>query len=322
MRYRAVHAPGGNRLGDVRLDVNASFAAQDVWLQQVSRASVRKSRLQTGIRRAAYRLEPARLREALVNTGIRRQWLVEFQDYWDNVVGGRPLTVMDFHNLRFAYRLRSQEQPPKWETAEDALANWQAPKRLYGTLNSVYQAALQPAKDKRLLSGLLRPGWRVLEYGCGIAPMYATWRRFLSHVPTRWTLADIPGFSFHYGRHVFAADAEAEFALIDDFADPLAGVEGLFDLIIVQTVFEHLDHPRRIGEYLLARLRPEGLFWFDYINTDPTGLNTPGGTAERLATLQYLDEHLSIVHGDFEVGDRSLATTIGRKTETRVTCRA
>jgi SAM-dependent methyltransferase len=314
MGYRAVHAPGGNRLGDVRLDLNASFAAQDVWLQQVSRSSVRKSRLRTTLRRAAYRLEPTRVREAFVNAGIRRQWLLEFQDYWDNVIGGRPLTVMDFHNLRFAYRLRSQEQPLRWATAEDALANWQAPKRLYGTLNSVYQAALQPAREGRLLSRLLQPGWRMLEYGCGIAPMYTTWRRFLSHVPTQWVLADIPGFSFHYARHIFAADAEADFALINDLADPLQSVEGPFDLVIMQTVFEHLDHPRRICEYLLARLKPGGLFWFDYINTDPTGLNTPAGSAERLTTLQYLDEHVSIIHGNFEVSDRSLTTAIGRKT--------
>jgi SAM-dependent methyltransferase len=272
--------------------------------------------MRTGLRRAVYRLEPARLREALVNTGIRRRWLLEFQDYWDNVIGGRPLTVMDFHNLRFAYRLRSQERPPRWETAEDVLANWQEPKRLYGTLNHVYQAALQPAREGRLLYQLLQPGSRTLEYGCALAPMYATWRRFLSHVPTQWVLADIPGFSFHYARHIYAADAEAELVLINDLTDPLQNVhvDRPFDLIIVQTVFEHLDHPRAICEYLLARLKPGGLFWFDYINTDPTGLNTPAGTAERLATLQYLDEHLSIVHGNFEVGDRSLTTTVGRKT--------
>ena len=30
--------------------------------------------------------------------------------------------------------------------------------------------------------------------------------------------------------------------VIDDFADPLVGVDGQFGPIIVQTVFEHLDH--------------------------------------------------------------------------------
>jgi hypothetical protein len=69
-------------------------------------------------------------------------------------------------------------------------------------------------------------------------------------------LADIPGFSFHFARHALGREAEAELPVIEDFDNPLAAVEGEFDLIIVQTVFEHLDSPRLIAEYLLDRLKP------------------------------------------------------------------
>lgn len=101
--------------------------------------------------------------------------------------------------------------------------------------------------------------------------------------------------------------------VIDDFADPLAGVAGQFDLIIVQTIFEHVDHPRRVGEYLLDRLKPGGLFLFDYVRTEGTGLDTPIALAERRSTLEYLGEQLTFEGGEFRIDDRSLHQCIGRK---------
>jgi 2-polyprenyl-3-methyl-5-hydroxy-6-metoxy-1,4-benzoquinol methylase len=140
---------------------------------------------------------------------------------------------------------------------------------------------------------------RILEYGCGIAPMYRTWRRFFAHIPTRWVLADIPGFPFHYARQVHGADAGVRFVTItpERFADPLQGVEGQFDLIILQEVFEHLDEPLRLAGYLVDRLAPRGLLHFDYIESDATGLDTPAGLEQRRETLKYLKSRLEIVEG-------------------------
>lgn len=306
--------PGGNYFDDVRLDLPASYRAQDEWLAQVARESVRESPLRTSRRRLVYRVEPYRLREALVNAGLRRQWFEEFRDYWENVLGGRPLTVIDFHNLRFAYRRRGQiTEQLSWENWSGHLANWQHPMHIFQTFDFVYRSGLHPAWHGTTLFELLEPRWTVLEYGCSIAPMYRTSRTFLSDRATNWVLADIPGFPFHYARHVYGRDAQASFHVIEQQDDPLSGLDGQFDLILVQTVFEHLDRPRLVAEYLLDRLRPGGLFWFDYPVTDISGLNTPTGQSEREATLEFLAERLDIVRGELRIDDRPLGQCIGRK---------
>jgi hypothetical protein len=306
--------PGGNYFDDVRLDLSASYREQDEWLARVERESVRDSAPRSSLRRLAYRVEPYRLREALVNTGLRRQWFEEFREYWENVVGGRPLTLIDFHNLRFAYRTRGQvTEQLSWESWPGHLANWQHPKHIFQTFDFVYRSGLHPAWHGRTLFELLERGWTVLEYGCAIAPMYRTWRSFLADRPTSWLLADIPGFPFHYARHVYGRDAEARFHVIEHPDDPLSGEDGQFDLILVQTVFEHLDRPRVVAEYLLERLRAGGLFWFDYPVTDVSGLNTPAGQDERRATLEFLAERLDVVRGELRIDDRPLGQCIGRK---------
>lgn len=249
-----------------------------------------------------------------MNAGIARSWFEEFRDYWEHVIDGRPLTVVDFHNLRFNYRQRAQSfETLAWPDRDAHLAHWQAPPNLFQTFDSVYRTALHPMWGGELLFDLLDRNFRVLEYGCGIAPMYRTWRTFLSATPSQWVLADIPGFSFHFTRHTLGRDAEAELSVIEDFDSPLAAVDGEFDLIVVQTVFEHLDRPRPIAEYLLDRLKPGGLFWFDYIRSAGTGLDTPAGLSERRTTLEYLAGELDVFRGKLRIDDDSLGTCVGRK---------
>jgi len=314
LAYKAVHLPGGNFFDDVRLDLPASYAAQDAWLRTLPKVSARTSRVRTAVRRAAHWKEPYRLREALVNAGIARSWFEEFRDYWEHVIDGRPLTVMDFHSLRFNYRQRAQSFATlTWPDRDSHLAHWQAAPNLFQTFDSAYRMGLHPMWGGEVLFDLLGRDFRVLEYGCGIAPVYRTWRTFRSTTPSQWVLADIPGFSFHFTRHALSRDAEAELPVIEDFDNPLAAVEGEFDLIIVQTVFEHLDSPRMIAEYLLDRLKPGGLFWFDYIRSAGTGLDTPAGLSERRTTLEYLAKQLDVVHGELRIDDDSLGACVGRK---------
>jgi hypothetical protein len=210
LSYKAVHLAGGNFFDDVRLDLSASYAKQSEWLLDVDKISAHGSSVRAAMRRGIYKREPYRLREALVNAGLRRQWFEEFRQYWEDVLDGRPLTVLDFHNLRFNYRRRHQSVARMaWPDQEHHIANWQTPANLFQTFEAVYRTALHPMWHGGLLSEHLRRGFRVLEYGCGVAPMYRTWRTFLSATSSQWVLADIAGFSFHYARHTLGRDAEA-----------------------------------------------------------------------------------------------------------------
>lgn len=315
MSYKAVHLAGGNFFDDVRLDLRASYATQSEWLLEVEKVSVRGSNLSTALRRSICRREPYRLREALVNTGLRRQWFEEFRQYWEDVLDGRPLTVLDFHNLRFDYRRRHQNvEQMAWPDQEHHIANWQSPPNLYQTFDSVYRTALHPMWHGRLLRKHLRHGFRVLEYACGVAPMYRTWRTFLNATSSRWMLADIAKLPLPL-RAAHAGQRRRGGAVIDDFCEPLRSDAGGFDLIFVQTVFEHLDRPQHIAEYPVDRLKPGGLLWFDYIRSAGMGLDTPSSLSQRRATLEFLGEHLAIIHGELRIDDASLGTCIGRKVD-------
>ena len=52
---------------------------------------------------------------------------------------------------------------------------------------------------------------------------------------------------------------------LKDFADPLKSISYNFDAVILHNVFEHLDHPRKIIEYLTKRINKNGIIFFDYM---------------------------------------------------------
>ncbi len=148
-----------------------------------------------------------------------------------------------------------------------------------------------------------------------MAPFYRTYRTYFNHIETEWYLADIPNFPFHYIRYVYGKDKEAKFICIseDKFDDPLMGVKDKFDLIIVSEVFEHLHKPKYIAEYLLNRLNPQGLFYFDYVKSSGNGYDNPQAVRERIPTLQLIAEKLDIIDGVLTVDGSEFGVCIGVK---------
>jgi 2-polyprenyl-3-methyl-5-hydroxy-6-metoxy-1,4-benzoquinol methylase len=313
----ARHLAGGNRFDDVRLDVDSSIREQEAWLAGAARVPVPAGTTSGNWSRLlAHRLlRRAGLWDPAVNDGLLRWWFQDFEGYWHGCLGGRPITLWDFRPLLFHYRCRFQRLAELvWSSPEQHVRNWQRPENLFLTLQAISRGAVDPVRSWAL-SHLLRPGMRVLEYGCGVAPVYRTWRQFFAHIPTRWVLADIPGFPFHYARHVYGADVGVGFVCItpECFADPLHGVEGQFDLIILLEVFEHLDEPRQRAGYLLDRLAPGGLLHFDYIESGGTGLDTPAGLEQRRETLRYLQSRLDVVEGAITPTGDVRGAVVGRK---------
>jgi 2-polyprenyl-3-methyl-5-hydroxy-6-metoxy-1,4-benzoquinol methylase len=312
---KAVHFPGGNHFENLRLDIPASFERQDQWLSQISKQAVSRARTAAFWDRMLFLgLRRLNLWEAAVTTGVIRSWLCTFSDYWQNCLQGRPIRPADFQGLYFLYRCKFQSLSARdWHSAEKHVANWQAPENLFLSFQLAYRTALDPIRSHDFLS-LMQPGMRILEYGCATGPMYATWRRFASHVPCQWLLADIPGFPFHYARHIYGRDESASFLTItpDRFNNPLQGL-GPFDMIILQEVLEHLDHPLHVIRLLVDALRPGGLLFMDYVKSEALHLDSEGGLRERMDVLRYLNDKFDWIKGQFKVEDRSLPQVVGRK---------
>lgn len=316
MGDRCPRLPGGNDYEDIRIDLPAAYALQDAWLRTVQKRSRRRLAATNFFRFwTTALLQKSKRLEAAAMTGLARGWFDEFSAYWEHCLGARPLCVADFHALRHAYRVRFQHHGDlEWSNATSHVANWQTPRNLFSTFSYVYGIAVRPLRGHHLLRRL-KPGMRVLEYGCSLAPYYRNWRDCFSHVRASWVLTDIPNFPFHFARYTYAGDAAVESMPVispDRLDAPLEGM-GKFDAIVITTVFEHLHKPLTVAKHLLDHLNEGGLFAFDYILSDAEELDTPAGLAERDETLAYLENALRIEHGDMSRPAESIGLCIGRK---------
>jgi len=315
---KAVHSKGGNFFDDIRLDLDASYRAQDAWLATVEK----KNRAGRNIIRnllcfAAFGfLQKIKRLETFVMMGMIKGWFLEFHQYWQEVLGGRPLTLMDFHQLRFLYRRRLQSNAVlPWTNYEKHVANWQTPEHLGLLFKNVYDCALHPVRIYPFFKQLKKNA-RILEYGCAFAPAYRSYRQFFNHKKARWVLADIENYAYHCSRFLFASDEDIEKMILikpSDFDDPLNKVEGQFDVVILMTVFEHLHKPRHIAEYLMSRLKEGGLFVFDYIKSEAKSLDSEAGLKERKETLDYLKGRLTFIEGGIQNENESVGLCVGIK---------
>lgn len=251
--------------------------------------------------------------EPLVMTGIKRQWFNEFNRFWKEVLNGRPISIMDFHMLKYTYRVRGQNLGKlEWNTPKEHMDNWKKDETFYSLFNLLYSNALYPFRNL----SMLRPKFRVLEYGCSHAPYYRSWRKYYNHIETSWVLADLKNITFLFSNYMYSSDYAIEkMILINEFnmANPLCNLEGEFDVIILTTVLEHVDSPVNVCKMLLGRLKKGGYFVFDYIKSDGLGLDSKQGLDERIEALQYILNTVKIVKGQIPDIDKSVGLCIGIK---------
>lgn len=314
----SIHTGEGDYFGNMRLDYDKAFSLLEQkypHLPNQPRPFGRAAWKNKLLLRAHAFLQEKKLFEPLTQLGIRRFWFEEFLAFWRDFLGGRPLTVMDFHQLRFHYRLLFQEiDSLDWNTTEQHMENWKRHKNFYLLFGVLYAHSLSPQRDLSFLnpSG---PN-RVLEYGCSHAPYYRAWRAYHNHIPAFWTLADIKNISFMFSRYSYRNDAPIErFVTIDEnnLENPLESVNGAYDTIILTTVLEHVHSPLAIAQMLTDKLKTGGKLLFDYIKSDATGLDSTQGKVQRRETLEYLDRMYTVVSGDFQDFDRDIGLCLGIK---------
>jgi 2-polyprenyl-3-methyl-5-hydroxy-6-metoxy-1,4-benzoquinol methylase len=310
---KSLHFEGGNFFDDMRIDIAESHRRLDrsTWTKNTKRSKY-QSIVAFYLTRITLWLG---INEFFVVNGVRKRWLYDFKNYWSEILNGRPLwNTLDFFMLLHDYRKRQQQKIQlEWNDPKQHLANWQHPDQLYATFHNVRACALHPIKSMELWKKVSK-GMRILEYGCSLAPYFYCYREFFSHLNCQWILADIPSYPFHYAKYLYRNDSDVEFVTIydSDFSNPLRD-ESNFDVVILTEVFEHLDDPLFISDYLLKRLRVGGLFVFDYINSEGKGLDHPKAQEMRQDCLKSILAQTQIMYGEVNDIAKSVGLCIVRK---------
>ena len=141
------------------------------------------------------------------------------------------------HPLLHDYRKRQQKNSEyDWQNSNSHIKNWQEIESLYYILSLSRSLEIRRINSPKIFK-YLKPDSISLEYGCSLAPFYSTYKRYFSHKKSRWVLADLPNFPFHYAKYIYRNDP-VKFHTInsDNFSNPLP--EGIiYDFVVILNVF-------------------------------------------------------------------------------------
>lgn len=312
-----------NRYDDVRLDVAALLKQQDASLAPAEPSA----RSGDGLGALGRLGSLARLyalgalvklgwHRRLVYADLRLDWFFEFQRYWVEELGNRPIHPHDFHFLSGIYRQRLQTihfeqiENPDLASDERHLEAWRDHRAVYYLFAHTYRQALSPLRVHPFIGYVPRHG-RVAEYGCGAAPILTALARRYRHLDLQLVGADIPHLLFHYARWKFRHDRFVTMVPID--ANDDAPLPGLYDTIFCLEVLEHVPRPIAALEHFHRALKPGGHLIFDYVRSEGTGLDTATSLRDRLPALRFILERFDIVRGRVPTDGAHVETAVVRK---------
>jgi SAM-dependent methyltransferase len=312
-----------NLYDDVRLDAAALLEQQEATLRPPDPAARSGDGLgplgRLGSRARLYglgALVKLGWHRRLVYANLKLDWFFEFQRYWVEELGNRPIHPQDFAFLSGIYRQRLQtiyfEQIEKPELASDErhLEAWRDHRAIYYLFAHAYRQALSPLRVHPF-TRYVPKGGRVAEYGCGAAPVLTALARRYRHLDLRLVGADIPHLLFHYARWKFRGDRFVTMLPIEPNND--APLTGLYDTIFCLEVLEHLPRPIAAIEHFHRVLKPGGHLVFDYVRSEGTGLDTATSLRDRIPAIELIRSRFDIVQGRVATDGSHLEPTVTRK---------
>jgi 2-polyprenyl-3-methyl-5-hydroxy-6-metoxy-1,4-benzoquinol methylase len=244
----------------------------------------------------------------LVDAGFVRAWFREFQEYWLEIHNGRPLYLSDFFFLLGIYRQRFQSvETPNNATSQEFLRSWQGPESWYQLFGAVRRFSHEPLHCYHF-EKWINKGDRVLEYGCGLAPVAYSLSRCGRVADLAIDIADIKQINSHFAR--WRLGSQVKFIEIELYQNPISGKT--YDVILLITVMEHLPNSLETVGHLLDSLEPGGVLIFDYISSDGDGQDTMESIESREAVLNLIEKRTTIVHGSIEY-TQSMGLTVVRR---------
>lgn len=312
-----------NRYDDVRLDVGALLKQQDASLAPPDPEARSGDGLGlpgrlTSLARlyALGALVKAGWHRRLVYANLRLDWFHEFQRYWVEELGNRPIHPHDFLFLSGVYRQRLQTihfeqlEDPELASDERHLDAWRDHRAIYYLFAHTYRLALSPLRVHPFVGFVPRRG-RVAEYGCGAAPILTGLARRYRHLDLQLVGADIPHLLFHYARWKFRQDRFVTMVAVGANED--TPLPGLYDTIFCLEVLEHLPRPLATLQHFHRVLKPGGHLVFDYVRSEGTGLDTASSLRDRLPALRFVLDRFDIVKGRVTTDGAHVEAAVARK---------
>jgi len=247
---------------------------------------------------------------ALMYANLRLGWFEEFQRYWVDELGNRPIHPHDFYHLYGVYRQRLQSIEPDLTTDASHLESWRDHRIIYYLFSHTYRQALSPMRVQRYARFLRRHG-RVAEYGCGTAPITTSLARHYGHLDLELVAADIPHMLFHFVRWRFR---EVPYVSTVSIApDDDAPLPGRYDAIFCLETLEHLPRPLAALQHFHSVLSPGGILAFDYVRSEATYLDSPASLRDRADALRFVLERFEVVDGRIFLDGEHVPPTVVRK---------
>jgi len=265
-------------------------------------------------------LFPLRVRvlfwQFLRQTNIDLTWFNEFEKYWTDIIGGRPLwNLQDLFFLKNIYRIKFQEcQIPDTEDSKIHLETWQRPELIYQLLHLVCkESSINEYELSKLLRKYKKNFKSILEFGCGTAPITTSLFEFF-HLPKRINIyiSDIQTLAFNYAAYKFRNCSNVNPLLLVADNDFLLDLGTKVDVITCTSVFEHLNNPLDTIKTFYDTLNPEGLLFFDFIKSSGEGLDTMQAVRQRESVLDFISENFKPIYGRI-TKEKTMGLTIIKK---------
>ena len=211
------------------------------------------------------------------------------------------------HVWWFSERFQAVETLPN-ASPREFLDSWQGSTSWYQLFGAVRRFAHEPLHCYHFETWI-KNGDRILEYGCGIAPIAYSLSRYGRARGLEIDIADIRQINSHFAR--WRLGSLARFIELQPLEK--VALRETYDVIFLVTVMEHLPDPLTTVTNLLDALKPKGIFIFDYVLSDGDGQDTVESVRDRESVLELIDGRTTLLKGSINYENSMDLTVVQHK---------